>query len=459
MSSGRTGRSWPTRPLTPFGVRSRSDTNWGSDRALKKNRHSAGTESDDRFMQVLRPPMIRRLSSPCLIAAAAAVAFTASAVALSPQSSQKPQDPVVVPFELRSQLIWMRCSVNGHEVEGCALDTGAQYSIVDSRLLDEVGLKTSRPATANGVGSTMLNGGMLRPTAITVGTAKFPAQPLAAFPIPSSLSEILGRRLDLIIGASLLNATTVTIDPDKQQLVFFDQFEAPETLPLKVVSMLPYVDVGISVEGLPSVRGSFQVDTGANATVDLHPEFIRTAGLSELLKRPTQTSTAFGASGRTSMTEFRLQEIELGATRFKAPTAAMLEERQLGGPTGDAGVLGWEILRRFKSTFDLRGRRLGLTPSRFYSDPFRVDLSGLVLGVPLPKQTNVSILDVRENSPASAAGLKAGDVVSSVNGERMTPAGLDQLRKALQASEQTFAFVVQRGSQTMTLSLKTRRDL
>lgn len=76
------------------------------------------------------------------------------------------------------------------------------------------------------------------------------------------------------------------------------------------------------------------------------------------------------------------------------------------------------------------------------------------LGQPIPDR--VEIQKVIQDSPAERAGLKAGDVVVSVNGEPVN--NVDQLRGIIQSNANKAAqFVVNRGGQLNTLSVTPQK--
>jgi len=67
----------------------------------------------------------------------------------------------------------------------------------------------------------------------------------------------------------------------------------------------------------------------------------------------------------------------------------------------------------------------------------------------LPDATPLVILNVEQNSPAAKAGLKAGDVITQINGK--TPTGFEFHRSLRDASGSDFTFAVDRGTQHLTI--------
>jgi C-terminal processing protease CtpA/Prc len=130
------------------------------------------------------------------------------------------------------------------------------------------------------------------------------------------------------------------------------------------------------------------------------------------------------------------------------------------------GSLGGEVLKRFHLVFDYSKKQLVLSKNRNFNDPFQYNLSGIDLqhnglryvaeriadanGIINQKDErfgNVQILmenrtrlslapeiivsGIRAGSPAENAGLKEGDVILAVNGQRIHTYKLQQILQML----------------------------
>ena len=85
---------------------------------------------------------------------------------------------------------------------------------------------------------------------------------------------------------------------------------------------------------------------------------------------------------------------------------------------GEGGIIGEEILRRFKVIFDFSHHRMILAPNARFKEPYEEDMSGISI---TPEETSGSkVFRVRQvvaNTPGSEAGLQPDDLITAVDGQ------------------------------------------
>lgn len=126
--------------------------------------------------------------------------------------------------------------------------------------------------------------------------------------------------------------------------------------------------------------------------------------------------------------------------------AAMPRQSREGAPPGLPRVMPFpqapEILRQF--------REHGLNPARPTIGISAMDVSGqLGAYFNVPDGQGVLVTEVKENSPAAKGGLKAGDVITKINGKRVHDLG--ELRGQLGESRDTQSVsfsVIRKGTET-----------
>jgi C-terminal processing protease CtpA/Prc len=64
---------------------------------------------------------------------------------------------------------------------------------------------------------------------------------------------------------------------------------------------------------------------------------------------------------------------------------------------------------------------------------------------------------VLENSPAAAAGLRVGDLITAINDKAATELTLEQLRQMFRREGREYLLNVKRGEETITIKIKLRR--
>jgi membrane-associated protease RseP (regulator of RpoE activity) len=164
-----------------------------------------------------------------------------------------------------------------------------------------------------------------------------------------------------------------------------------------------------------------------------------------------------GAGGKTVGQLGRVESLSIGSftisqpiTMFSQDTAGAFANPSL------AGNLGAQIAMRFRSFFDYGRRRIILERSPIFGEPFDCAFSGLALRAQGDDYRTFRVLEVLENSPATAAGIREGDVIMSINdtpAERLTMSLINEMfEKPL-----SYALTLRRGQQTFKTTLTPRR--
>ena len=115
------------------------------------------------------------------------------------------------------------------------------------------------------------------------------------------------------------------------------------------------------------------------------------------------------------------------------------------------------LLSRFKVIVDYPRRRMILEPAANFADPFESDMSGLSVVPAPPEFTRLTVARVQDGSPGLDAGILPGDVLVAVVGVPAASIALGLLRDRLRREGVSLRLELQRGSETVDVTLKTRR--
>ena len=172
----------------------------------------------------------------------------------------------------------------------------------------------------------------------------------------------------------------------------------------------------------------------------------------------TLSSSGMGVGGAVETRIGRAERLELGPFRLAAPITALhpAGTGRISAP-GTAGNIGGAILSRFRVILDYSRRRVILEPNASLDDPFEADMSGLGLVVSPPDLRTVRVARVQEDSPASGAGVRAGDVIERADGRPAGEIGLPALREMLRREGREVRLTLLRGSERIEITLRTRR--
>jgi hypothetical protein len=269
----------------------------------------------------------------------------------------------------------------------------------------------------------------------------------------------LGHRLDGVLGSEFFARFVVTLDFQAGTLTLRDaknsRFRGKgPILPLEIEGGRPYVDAKVTPRGRDTLGGKFLVDTAAEGAVTLFFPFVREH---RLLPPPP---TAPAGSGGTMQGIIRGETLEIGGQVLREPviTLSGASNGILSDP-GHAGLLGMDVLRRFRVTLDgVRGRIL-LEKSSAFADPFDYDASGLLVQ---PMGADLTTIEVRRVTPGSAgaqASIEAGDVILAVDGRpvgEITPRGV---RRLFRMDGKQYALSILRRGAIRKLQLRCRRQI
>jgi len=102
---------------------------------------------------------------------------------------------------------------------------------------------------------------------------------------------------------------------------------------------------------------NFILDTGASLTI-ISPEVAKQAGI----QSQGQKATAIGAKGKIAARVVRLKSLRIGCVETRNLAVAVMNLITLSGPINLSlgGIIGYNLLRRYRLTLDYRTRTLSL---------------------------------------------------------------------------------------------------
>ena len=294
------------------------------------------------------------------------------------------------------------------------VDTGSTATLVSPEFArhyatDEpaADMPAVRVRSADG-GTTQLPG--VRLPAIVLGAARFENVTALVYDC-DELSGQFGRKIDGILGFPLFHDTELTLDYPRAKLELIPATKAPPLLgvvaPLLGDRTLPVVATQVGGQALDVL-----LDSGADGMLHLNPAAIEPRYAVE--PRPGVTIG--------TLTGDRLQEI--GRIADDLAVGGALYTRPVAELTEQPSSLGSDVLQQFRLTFDAARGEVG-----FERDP---GTSGAEVPV---RSSGLSfrrypaywrVVSVVPGSPADAAGIEVGDLITRVNDDRVEAWGLDR---------------------------------
>lgn len=319
------------------------------------------------------------------------------------------------------------------------VDTGCTWMVYDASLRRFLGppLKTLNSSTHSGNVDIEL---FSAPPA-TLGNLDLQTKMPAACLDLTKLREVSGQEIEGIVGMSFLRRYVVHVDADAGKLMILRSLGAvaSDGLPLTYSQQLPFVAIDI-----PSCdKRPFMIDTGfsgrdSGAVDTLTFEFSVMRGYSREVAK-----TLFADAAGTMTVRRAL---------FKRAFVGDLECRMLVmGQSKERRLLSLRFMTRFNVTFDFPKNMLYLEKSRHFDRPDRLDLSGLHF---LRRNGQVVVDVVDDGSPAALDGIKANDIIVSVNGDDASEARLFEMRETLSLPGTSVHVKLKRGDEVVDVELK-----
>lgn len=248
-----------------------------------------------------------------------------------------------------------------------------------------------------------------------------------------------------LLGVDVLAKMVVDVDSPRRTLVLHgrDAFDASDAESLWVKG-LSHGSVSVRGEVDGVAEGDLVLDTGAPIDVVVHHVAMATA---HPRKRGQDVGMTWGEVEISPDYAAEIDGLTLGPFHFPA-MPAIGRDRQRERVGGGVALVGMGLMRHFRMAFDLGRQLVHVWPGDSYLTLDRA-------GVEVDERDGVAVLTrVAPKSVSAAAGLRAGDIVRSVNGKPMRSA--PEVVGAIARSQREARVTVERNGRPLARPLALR---
>ena len=368
-----------------------------------------------------------------------------------------------IPFELNANKIYLSVRINDQGPFSFILDSGAAFDVLDEERAKALGVKWSDGSVVTGAGEGSVIIAVGTGVSLSLAGLEIVKPNITILPINSSISENEGRAVDGLLGYDFFKAFVVEIDYANQRLSVYEPQTyhyagSGEIIPLQENHGHTFINTTLAFADGRRVQARLLLDTGARMALTLNTPFVDGQRLVATTPQIIDSTTSIGVGGPYRSAVARIESLRLGQLTIKSPVAAFSRAKSgvLAGSDFD-GIIGAEILRRFKVTIDYSRQQMIVEPNAHLNGPYEYDMSGLVLTAEGQDFKTYKIYRVLDRSPAAESGLEEGDQIAALNGQPAANFTLEQIRQMFtRGAGVEYKLSVRRNKQSLNVVLRLR---
>jgi hypothetical protein len=351
--------------------------------------------------------------------------FAYSAALMCSAAAATEFQSATVPFSFEDNRIFVQCRINGQGPYAFVVDTGAGDLTIDRALAHRLDLHGKHAGNLGGAGSHTVSYSTAFIASLAVGTAHASSQQVTILDLTPIREGIGLRRLDGIIGYSMLRHYAVEVDMDRHVLTLSRERLAhpPNAISVPFTLESGFIFVQARIQSQP---GRILIDTGDRSSLTLFGPFAKQHDMYGRFGGVRNVLTGFGIGGPVYGDVFALPRFDIMGVRLTSITTRA--SRQSGGAFASkiaAGSIGGGVLRRFDIVYDYPHGTLFVWKSADFAVRDGYDRGGLWIST---RGDHAYVASLLPSGPASRAGLRQGDDITAVNGRPIGPVDVLTLR-------------------------------
>ncbi len=370
---------------------------------------------------------------------------------------------VSIPIEIYNNLIVVPVVLNGKLPLKFILDTGVRTTILtDKAFSDFLHLTYARKYTISGPGGERLIDAYIANN-VSIDMPGVHGEGHAILVLDKDYLELrnyLGTDVHGILGYELFSRFIVEVDYQNKMLTLMLPYRFKprgkyQKLKITVEDTKPYLLTQVELNDSTRILAKLLVDTGASHGILLDPQS------DSKIKAPAKHINSLigrGLGGVITGKIGRLKSISIGKYVIPGVIANFPDINSYTDSIKDSrsifrnGSIGGEVLSRFHIIFNFPEEKMYLKKNASFKKEFHYNLSGLTVKAQGDNLRNFEVTNVRENSSADKAKVKAGDKILSIGGEPASELDLNRIDSILNSKpNKRIVMEIERNGLKMTI--------
>lgn len=365
-------------------------------------------------------------------------------------------------------IIFLKAEINNSPPLWFALDSGARFpfALNTSRVLSMGYNLTNGPDGVGGAGEGTYQTKFARNVSVSIEGLTLPRQPYATTLSLGPIESLAGRHIDGLVGAHLFNRYVVEIDyvANTVKLYASRRFRysgAGEILPASIENDYFFVKGTLAVSPTHEIPAKFLIDTGGGMIMAaLTTPFVEVNNLVSSLGKTIRDNSLSALGGDVKVFVARARAIKLGTLTINEPIVHLSQNKSGAlAATDFDGIIGAELLKKFRVIFDYSRQRLILEPNTYFSQRCEYNMTGVSVRATGQDFKRFTVYQVINDSPGAEAGVRVGDVIVSLNGRPASELTVDDFYRMFRQNHEILRVQLSRGISTVSAEIKPRRLL
>jgi len=384
------------------------------------------------------------------------------------RASDSPKVLARIPFEMVGTYVVLKVRINENPPLNLLLDSGIGTTLITELTAgDSVVFDKSYKTVLKGLGSgTDILAWVSDNNTLNIGKFKLKDQTIMVLEADIfNLSKHTGTKMNGILGADFFDNQIVRVDYTRRCIYLYDKdgFVAPKgfvAVPISMEGHKMFTEVPIQDANGRVRKVRMLIDTGAELTA-----WFRSYG-KDPVPVPSRKIRGYigrGLSGDIEGSLGKLSKIWISDFLLSNPVVAFPDSVSISGTSINSqreGTVGSQLLSRFDLIFDQGTNSLYVKPNYMYKMPFPYNMAGVEVVQDNETFQLPEVLNVWENSPGQAAGVKAGDFILEINGISGFKTTINEIKNIFETrSRSTVRLILLRDGKPIHLKLKLKNVL